>query len=107
VIPANGEVMVEGCLETANWCQVNFQGTQGWAHGGYLNATGQNPQVVVIGNPSPVQPGILTFAEVGTSGGIDGALGAATGAALAGLMIGGPAAIALGAMFGATTALSQ
>jgi uncharacterized protein YraI len=107
VIPANGEVVVEGCLETGNWCQVNFQGTQGWAHGGYLNGTVQRQQVVVIGNRSPSQPGTLSFAEGRTRSGADAAVAGASGAALAGLLVGGPIAIALGAMFGASVGLAE
>ena len=33
VIPADGEVTVEGCLESANWCRVTLDGTTGWAYG--------------------------------------------------------------------------
>jgi uncharacterized protein YraI len=103
VIPANGAVTVDGCLETANWCQVNFEGTTGWAYGEYLNATAQDQQVVVIENRDVLSVPAVTFADAGeTDGGVEEVTGAAAGAALAAALIGGPAAIAAGAALGAT-----
>lgn len=104
VIPANGEVMVDGCLEAANWCQVNYDGTMGWAYGEYLNATMQDQQVVVIENRDTLSLPAVTYevADSTAEDAVEGTVGAATGAALAAALIGGPAAIAAGALLGAT-----
>jgi uncharacterized protein YraI len=103
VIPSGGEVAVQGCLEAANWCQVNFEGTDGWAYGDYLNATAQDQQVVVIESRDVLSLPTVTFAQTAeTDGGAGELSGAATGAALAAALIGGPAAIAAGAALGAT-----
>lgn len=112
VIPANGEVMVDGCLESANWCQVSFDGTTGWAYGDYLNAMMEDQQVVVIENRDTLQLPAVTFADTATTvtaettaeDVVEDATGAATGAALAAALIGGPAAIAAGALLGASLA---
>ena len=107
VIPANGEVTVTGCLEAANWCQVNFQGTEGWAYGEYLNATLEEQPVVVIENREPLQivtiapDAVATTETADANEAVDGAIGAGAGAALASALIGGPAAIAAGALLGA------
>lgn len=103
VIPANGEVTVTGCLEAASWCQVDFQGTQGWAYGEYLTAMMQDQPVVVIENRQPLQIATVTPQTVTTEGseGVDATVGAGAGAALAAALIGGPAAIVAGAALGA------
>ena len=105
VIPANGEVMVEGCLETSAWCQVDYAGTTGWAYGEYLNAMMQEQQVVVLQNRDMLQVPTVTFAEAAPTGTtaeqvVQDATGAAAGAAIAAALIGGPAAIAAGALLG-------
>ena len=109
VIPANGEVMVDGCLETSAWCQVNFEGTMGWAYGDYLNAMMEEQPVVVFENRETLQLPAVTFAdatvttETAAEDVVEDATGAAAGAALAAALIGGPAAIAAGALLGAAT----
>lgn len=106
VIPADGEVTVEGCLEAANWCQVTYDGTQGWAYGEYLNATIEDQQVVVIENREPLALPAVTFevADSAAEDAVEGTVGAAAGAAIASALIGGPAAIAAGALLGAAVA---
>jgi uncharacterized protein YraI len=115
VIPANGEVSVDGCLEAANWCQVSFEGTQGWAYGDYLSATaeGQAEPVIVFENREALQVPVITVDNVATTSAdtgdavdeaADAAVGAGAGAAFAAALIGGPAAIAAGAALGAATA---
>ncbi len=111
VIPAGDEVTVLGCLEASSWCQVDVQGTQGWAFGEYLNAFVEEQPVVVIENREPLAIETVTFADAGaasaaeTAEAVEGAtetvVGAGAGAALAAALIGGPAAIAAGAALGA------
>lgn len=38
-IPARGQATVLGCIEGSLWCQVSFNGRQGWAYSQYLFAT--------------------------------------------------------------------
>ena len=47
VIPADGIVSVEGCLDTASWCKVSFDGIEGWASGDYLTAMVESTPVVM------------------------------------------------------------
>lgn len=104
VIPAAGEVTVLGCQEVGSWCQVDFQGNQGWVHGSYLNAIAQEQQqVVVVENgerllfsAEPSQPSDPAFQ------GANAAFGAAGGAYVASALIGGPAAIIVGGLLGAS-----
>jgi len=36
-IPDNGQATVTGCIEASLWCQVSYNGTQGWAYSQYLD----------------------------------------------------------------------
>jgi uncharacterized protein YraI len=38
-IPGRGQAIVLGCIEGSLWCQVSFNGRQGWAYSQYLLAT--------------------------------------------------------------------
>ncbi|MGH6665584.1 MAG: SH3 domain-containing protein, partial [Pseudolabrys sp.] len=38
-IPARGQATVLGCIQGSLWCQVSFNGQQGWAYSQYLVAT--------------------------------------------------------------------
>ena len=50
VIPAGDLVMVEGCLESADWCEVRHNGTPGWAHAAYMAALLEDEPVALAGN---------------------------------------------------------
>lgn len=39
VIKSNGQAVVNGCLEGSLWCQVSYDGRQGWAYSQYLAMT--------------------------------------------------------------------
>ncbi|MFL0690629.1 MAG: SH3 domain-containing protein [Agrobacterium tumefaciens] len=39
VIPSGSRVNVQGCLSSANWCDVAFAGYRGWVSGSYLQTT--------------------------------------------------------------------
>jgi uncharacterized protein YraI len=96
VIPANGLVTVDGCLETANWCKVSYDGTEGWASGDYLTAMVDNAPVVVYTNRERVAVGTVTYEDNTAEGAIaGGAAGAAAGA-----MIAGPVGALVGVMVG-------
>ena len=113
VIPSGGEVTVDGCLDAANWCQVTFEGTQGWAYGDYLTASAaadaaaEAPAepVVIYANREQLQVPVITVDSVETTAS-DGAdpgagAGAVAGAVAAATLVGGPAALIAGAALGA------
>lgn len=50
-IPTKGQATVNGCIQGSLWCQVSYNGTQGWAYSQYLTGTG-GP--VVVGQLPPV-----------------------------------------------------
>ena len=59
VIPANGEVMVDGCHETASWCKVTHAGALLHKSGDRRTSPfpGQTyPMASVTGMPSAVKP---------------------------------------------------
>jgi uncharacterized protein YraI len=39
-IPTNGQAAVLGCIEGSLWCQISYNGSQGWAYAQYLTGTG-------------------------------------------------------------------
>lgn len=100
VIPVDGEVAVEGCLDESNWCQVTLDGTTGWAYGDYLNVMVENEPVVLYENRAAVEIQTVTYENEISDGeaAVGGAIGVA-GAAAA--LIGGPAAIVAGSVLGA------
>lgn len=96
VIPTDGVVSVEGCLESANWCKVSFDGTEGWASGDYLTAMVDNTPVVVYTNREKVAVGTVTYEDKSAEG---AAVGGTTGA-IAGAMIAGPVGALVGVVLG-------
>ena len=97
VIPSGDEVTVTGCMTDSSWCQVDYQGTTGWAFGDYLTATlpDQPDPVIVIENREPLQVQTVEAPDAGAGA------GAIAGAAAAATLIGGPAALLAGAALGA------
>lgn len=97
VIPTNGEVMVEGCLETASWCKVNHAGMDGWASGDYLTTMVGEAPVAIYANRTTVPVKTVVYSD--TSEGSAAAGGAA--GAIAGAMVAGPVGAVIGAVIGA------
>ncbi len=97
VIPVDGEVMVEGCLEAASWCKVNHAGMDGWASGDYLTTLVDAAPVAIYPNRTtvPVKTVVYSDTSAGTT-----AAGGATGA-IAGAIIAGPVGALVGAALGA------
>ena len=104
-IPGGDEATVNGCIESANWCEVQFEGSTGWVYGDYLNVglgdevkplypNMAEAQVAVIEAPAPVE-GEDNAAQ-------DVAVGGATGAAM-GALIAGPVGAVVGGALGSTT----
>lgn len=96
VIPANGIVSVEGCLDTASWCKVSFDGIEGWASGDYLTAMVESTPVVIYTNREKVAVGSVTYEDKSAEGAIAGG----TAGAVAGAVIAGPVGALVGAVLG-------
>lgn len=98
VIEANDFVQVDACIAESHWCRVQYGGKEGWAFGGYLATSLDDTGVLISSRPDTVQIDTVTVenedqAEAALAG---GTMGAAAGA----LIVGGPAAIGIGAMLG-------
>ncbi|MFZ5961589.1 DUF1236 domain-containing protein [Thalassococcus sp. BH17M4-6] len=101
VIPAEADVEVLGCLEQGEWCEVSFDGQTGWAYSAYLTTPVEDQPVVLYEAPQTVEIETVTYDDGDKA--IGGAAGAGWGAAAGALLVGGPAAIAAGAVLGAAT----
>lgn len=95
VIDAEAMATVNGCLETMNWCEVEYDGITGWSYGEYLNvAAAAEVEAEVLALTAPdlnVEVETLTFQRDATDG--EQLAGAAAGATLGGLIAyaaGGP-----------------
>lgn len=97
VIPAEGEVAVTGCLDVANWCEVTFDGTTGWAYGDYLSVRDGDSVQAISEAPDTIQVPVIKVED--RSGDAAFALGAV--GALAGAAIGGPVGALAGGTIGA------
>lgn len=102
-ISTDADVVVEGCIESANWCKVNSGDLQGWAYGDYLNVKAGDQVVSLYPNRETVGVAVIE-APTGESGaGQDVAVGSVGGAAM-GALIGGPVGAVAGAAIGGTSA---
>ena len=89
-IQSNGAVDMMGCLPDSNWCQVSWQGQQGWSYAEYLAVPQAGERVFV-----PQARTVLDIPVVAFEGAANVA-GAAVGAAatVAGAIVGGVANLA-------------
>ncbi|WP_425070798.1 DUF1236 domain-containing protein [Sagittula sp. S175] len=100
VMPQDAMVDIEGCT-TTDWCKVSFDGTEGWAYSPYLVNT-TTPEPTVVYQNIETMPGITVIEGDNTvDNAMDATAGAAVGAGAAALLVGGPVAIAAGAILGA------
>ena len=99
VIPAEASVEVIGCIEGYNWCEVSYDGQTGFAYGEYLTVMAADAAVAVPEAATQVEINTVTFDE--TNDAYTATLTGATGAVLAGAIVGGPAAVAAGLIAGA------
>lgn len=101
VIPANEDAMVDGCLTEANWCKVTYNGTPGWAYGEYLAVPVNGEVVALYPNREVVQVATVEYDSTDQANAAMtlGVIGATAGA----LIVGGPAAIVVGALAGSFT----
>jgi uncharacterized protein YraI len=93
-IQSNGQVEILGCLEQGQWCQVNWQGNQGWAYSEYLAITETGEQIYV-----PQARSVLDIPIVAFEGAAGVAGAAVTGAAnVVGSILGGVGNLATAAV---------
>ena len=104
LIDADAAASVDGCLEAANWCKVSYNGTTGWAYGAYLTAPLGGEPVALQSSPQELEVTTITYEEDNSDGTSAAAVG--TMGAVVGSLIGGPAAIAAGAVLGAATGVA-
>ncbi len=100
VITVDQQASILGCLEASQWCQVSFNGVEGWAYSDYLITEFGGTEVVVTQRPPEVEVPVVQYEATTTGGGA--IAGGATGA-VAGALIGGPVGAAVGAVAGAAT----
>ncbi|MDT0683753.1 DUF1236 domain-containing protein [Roseicyclus sp. F158] len=98
VIGANDTVAINGCVEAANWCEVSYDGTTGWAYGEYLNVPVGSETVAISTQPETVTVETIEYQDTRAQSATAGATVGATIGALAGGPIG---AVAGGAITGA------
>ncbi|AXC49068.1 DUF1236 domain-containing protein [Paracoccus suum] len=106
VIPGGDDVNVKGCIDSANWCEISYKDTTGWAYGDYLAAKVGESFEPIYPNREKLQVSVVEYKapEVSTGKAVaDAGAGAAAGAA-AGALVAGPLGAVVGAAVGAGTA---
>ena len=98
VIGAGETATVNGCLSEGMWCEIDFNGTAGWAYSDYLTVEAQGATVVLTERP-PELVGVVEEPSTTANSTVTGA----AGGAIAGALLGGPVGAAIGAGIGATT----
>jgi len=63
-IPQKGQATVTGCIQGSLWCQVTYNGKQGWAYSQYMTGMANGQPVAV----SQAVPGIVYDAPAATVG---------------------------------------
>jgi hypothetical protein len=66
-IPAHGQATIIGCIQGSLWCQVSFNGRQGWAFSQYLTAQLSGRSLIVAENLADIPPATYT-APIETTG---------------------------------------
>ncbi|WP_282601947.1 DUF1236 domain-containing protein [Paracoccus sp. PARArs4] len=98
-IPAGDEVNVVGCIDSANWCEVNSDTIDGWAYGDYLNVTAGDEIVSLYPNRQDIGVTVIEAPAQPDNSGQNTAVGGVGGAAM-GALIGGPVGAVAGAAIG-------
>ncbi|WEX09715.1 DUF1236 domain-containing protein [Chelativorans sp. AA-79] len=100
VIDASDEATIDGCIEGSKWCQVTYNGVQGWAYSDYLTASLSGGETVVLTERPPEAVPTVTYETTASTEGAGAVTGATTGA-VAGAIIAGPVGAAVGGAAGA------
>lgn len=106
VIPADREASVTACYSEANWCEVSFDGTSGWAYGEYLVVGDEGVAVVAPEVVEQTEAYTIARLEVDDESNVAAAAGFGWGA-IAGGLIAGPPGAALGSVASAAFLDSQ
>lgn len=100
VIKNGDEVSVTGCIESANWCEVGYDGKTGWAYGDYLTAKVGDKIEPLYPNRQTVGVTVIEAPAADPDNkAADTAVAGTTGAAM-GALIGGPVGAVVGAALG-------
>ena len=83
-IPNRGQTMIVGCIRDSLWCQVSYNGRQGWAYAEYLTARLSGRSLAVVERLADI-PTVTYQAPVETVG------SAVTAPAITGTLIARPA----------------
>lgn len=101
---ANSDADLIGCQEGGNWCQVSYNGQDGWVYSRYLVTDGEQVVLVDRMQTAAIPEQRPTGAGLSVTAGL-------TGGAIAGAILGGPVGAAIGGAagtaLGATTADNQ
>lgn len=103
VIPGGDEVTVNGCIESANWCEVVHGEQTGWAYGDYLAAKVGEEFQPLYPNRQAVGVAVIEAPVVEEASAQDTAVGGAAGAAM-GALVAGPLGAVVGAAVGGAAA---
>ena len=67
-IPTRGEATIIGCIQGSLWCQVSYNGLQGWSYSQYLTARLSGRSLIVAEHRNDVAPAVTYPAPVETVG---------------------------------------
>lgn len=67
-IPARGQTAIIGCIQDSLWCQVSFNGRQGWAYSQYLTARLSGRSLVAAEHLTEIAPAVTYQPPVQTVG---------------------------------------
>lgn len=101
LIPVDGTVEVEGCIEGSMWCRVTYDGTEGWAYSEYLATEHEGTRVIVAERRADIGVPAMSPPENVSGGAAAGSGVGAVGGAIAGALIGGPIGAVIGGVAGA------
>ena len=94
---ASQTTVVNGCLQGSKWCQVDHNGTTGWAYSEYLSGDFGGERVVISSAPATAEVPVVDYDQTASTNATVGA----AGGAVTGALIGGPVGAAIGGVAGA------
>lgn len=92
VIPAGEMATIEGCLDGYEWCEVSYDGTEGWSYAPYLTVQAGDNVATIDTQPEQVEIKTVTYVneeETDEDKGVAAIAGGTTGALIA-YALGGP-----------------
>lgn len=104
VIPGGTDVAIDGCLDAASWCKVQFDGLAGWSSSDYLAVGVDDIAVALTSRPATMTVNTVTYEDTAQTQADQntGATAGATIGVLTAYALGGPiGGIIIGGMLGA------